>query len=121
MDIFGSRWKDHTNRIRQEWEAVVTPDDTVVIPGDISWAMSLEDAKADFAFIHALPGRKLIGKGNHDYWWTTMTKMRAFTQENGFSSIDFLFNNAYVCEDCIVCGSRLLPGDQFCRECGAPR
>ncbi len=106
MDVFGSRWKSYTEKLDTRWRAVVTPEDTVIIPGDISWAMTLEEAKTDFAFINSLPGRKLIGKGNHDYWWSTMTKMHQFTAEYGFSTIDFLFNNAFECEDYIVCGTR---------------
>ena len=106
MDVFGSRWKSYTEKLDTRWRAVVNPEDTVIIPGDISWAMTLEEATTDFAFINSLPGRKLIGKGNHDYWWATMTKMHQFTKENGFSTIDFLFNNAFECEDYIVCGTR---------------
>jgi len=106
MDVFGSRWKDYTEKIEKNWRAVVSEEDTVIVPGDISWAMSLQEAAEDFAFLHALPGKKLIGKGNHDYWWATMTKMKAFTAEHGFTSIDFLYNNAFACEDYIVCGTR---------------
>lgn len=106
MDVFGSRWKSYTEKLEKNWRAIVTDTDTVIVPGDISWAMSLEEAREDFAFIHALPGKKLLGKGNHDYWWATMTKMTAFLQQNGFSSIDFLYNNAFICEDYIVCGTR---------------
>lgn len=106
MDVFGSRWLSYTEKLEKNWRAIVSPDDTVVVPGDISWAMSLEEATADFAFIDSLPGKKLIGKGNHDYWWSTMTKMKAFTKANEFASIDFLYNNAFVCEDYIVCGTR---------------
>ena len=106
MDVFGSRWQSYTEKIEKNWRAIVSDEDTVIIPGDISWAMSLEDAATDFAFIDALPGKKLIGKGNHDYWWSTMTKMHAFTAAHGFSSIDFLYNNAFRCEDYIVCGTR---------------
>jgi len=106
MDIFGSRWAGYTEKIAKNWRAVVNDDDTVIVPGDISWAMSLEEAAEDFAFIDSLPGKKLIGKGNHDYWWATMAKMHAFTEAHGFSTVDFLYNNAFVCEDFIVCGTR---------------
>ena len=106
MDVFGSRWKSYTEKLESRWRAVVNPEDTVIVPGDISWAMTLDEARTDFAFIDSLPGRKLIGKGNHDYWWATMTKMHQFTEENGFSTIDFLFNNAFQCEDYIVAGTR---------------
>ena len=106
MDVFGPRWTDHAKKIEKNWRAIVTPEDTVVLPGDISWAMSLEEASADFAFLDALPGRKLIGKGNHDFWWSTMTKLNAFTAAHGFSTLRFLYNNAYEVEDYIVCGTR---------------
>lgn len=106
MDVFGSRWKSYTEKIRDRWCAVVNPTDTVIVPGDISWAMSLSEAEEDFAFMDRLPGKKIIGKGNHDYWWTTMKKMREFTAEKGFTTIDFLYNNAFLCEDYVVCGTR---------------
>ena len=106
MDKFGSRWISHADKIEKNWRSIVSDTDTVVVPGDISWGMSLEESRADLAFIDSLPGRKLIGKGNHDYWWSTMSKMKAFVQKEGFSTIDFLYNNAYVCEDYIVCGTR---------------
>ena len=105
MDIFRG-WKDYTERLRKNWESIVSENDTVVIPGDISWAMSLEEARTDLAFIDALPGRKIIGKGNHDYWWCTMKKMNAFLEENKFSTLNFLFNNAYEADDIAICGTR---------------
>ena len=106
MDIFGARWTDYVNKIKKNWCAVVNDDDTVIIPGDISWAINLEEAKKDFEFIESLPGKKLLGKGNHDFWWTTMAKNRKFLDDNGFKSIDFLHNNAYLIEDFIICGTR---------------
>lgn len=106
MDVFGHRWQGYTEKIEKAWRAVVTENDTVVIPGDISWAMRLPEALEDFKFIASLPGKKLLGKGNHDYWWTTLTKMRDFLSENGIEGIDFLFNNAYVTQGHIVCGTR---------------
>jgi predicted phosphohydrolase len=106
MDIFGSRWQDYVSKIEKYWRAIVTDDDTVIIPGDISWAIDLEEAKKDFEFINSLPGKKLLGKGNHDYWWGTMSKNRKFLYDNGFDTIDFLFNNAYEVENFIICGTR---------------
>ena len=106
MDIFGSRWQDYVNKIKKNWCAVVKDSDTVIISGDISWAIDLNEAKKDFEFIESLPGKKLLGKGNHDYWWGTMSKNRNFLKENGFTTIDFLFNNAYEVEDFIICGTR---------------
>ncbi|MBQ5316064.1 MAG: metallophosphoesterase [Oscillospiraceae bacterium] len=105
MDIFPG-WENYTERIKQNWEMLVHPCDTVVIPGDVSWGMSLEGAKADFAYIHALPGTKIISKGNHDYWWTTAAKMNRFLDENGFDSIHILHNNFYRYEDIGICGTR---------------
>ena len=86
MDIFKG-WTDYTQRLSAKWNALVEPSDTVVIPGDISWAMTLGEAAADFRFLDALPGTKIIGKGNHDYWWQTMSKLNIFLRENGFSTI----------------------------------
>lgn len=106
MDIFGMRWENHFQKLSDEWRTLVKEDDTVVIPGDISWGSSFEKALPDLRFLHELPGRKIIGKGNHDYWWSTMKKMEKFKEENGLSSIDFLFNNAYVVENRIICGTR---------------
>lgn len=105
MDIFRG-WTDYVERLEKNWRAVVSEDDTVVIPGDISWAMSLEQAKKDFAFLHSLPGKKLIMKGNHDYWWTTKRKMDTFLSENGFDSLSILHNNAFRVGDFTLCGSR---------------
>ncbi len=106
MDVFGARWKDYTQRLENEWRAVVKEDDTVVIAGDISWGMTVEEAKADFDFLEVLPGQKIIMKGNHDYWWQTMAKLDAFVEKNEYKTIRFLHNNAYACEDFIICGSR---------------
>ncbi len=105
MDIFGG-WQDYVERLEKNWTRIVGPDDTVVIPGDISWAMNLEEAKKDLEFLDSLPGKKIIGKGNHDYWWPTMAKIDAFVKENNFTTLNFLYNNAYAAEGVAVCGSR---------------
>ena len=105
MDIFGG-WENYVERIKENWNREVSPDDTVVVPGDISWAMSLKEAVADFSYIHELPGRKIILKGNHDYWWTTAAKMNNFLAENGFDSIFILHNNHYAYENYGICGTR---------------
>lgn len=105
MDIFPG-WNDYVTRMEHGWRALVKEDDTVVLPGDISWAMSLERTKADFAFLNSLPGQKILLKGNHDYWWSTRKKMDAFLEENGFSTLSILHNNAYRIGDFTVCGSR---------------
>ena len=106
MDIFGSRWDNHAEKFETEWKKVVKDTDTVVIPGDISWASSFEQVYEDLKFINDLPGKKLIGKGNHDYWWATMNKLTNFKEEKKLSTIEFLFNNAYAVENKIICGTR---------------
>lgn len=105
MDIFRG-WSDYTLRLEKNWRSLVKDTDTVVIPGDISWAMSLADAAADFAFIDSLPGTKIIGKGNHDYWWETAKKMNKFLDEHNFSTIKFLYNNAFLADGISICGTR---------------
>ena len=106
MEKFGKRWLGYTDKLLKNWTAVVEPTDTVVIPGDISWAMRLEEALSDFLFLDSLPGTKLIGKGNHDFWWTTASKMNAFFEDNHISSVRILNNNAYLVEDQVICGTR---------------
>ena len=106
MDIFGSRWKGYTERLCKNWRAVVGEQDSVIIPGDVSWAMMLSEAKADFQLLEALPGTKYLGKGNHDFWWETAAKMTRFFNENDLNSLRLLYNNAYVIENYIVCGTR---------------
>lgn len=106
MEKFGRRWLGYAEKLRKNWESVVTPEDTVVIPGDISWAMKLEEALSDFQFIESLPGTKLIGKGNHDFWWTTVSKMNVFFQEHDINSVRILNNNAYLVENQVLCGTR---------------
>ncbi len=106
MDVFGDRWRDYMVKIQKNWNSVVDDDDTVIVPGDISWATRLEEAYSDLDFLNKLNGKKLIGKGNHDFWWTTASKMYRFFEDNGFDTIKLLYNNAYVVEDRIVCGTR---------------
>lgn len=105
MDTFEG-WKDYVSRIERNWNNIVKNDDTVVIAGDISWAMNFDELKADFEFIERLNGKKIILKGNHDYWWNTLSKMNAFLDENGFKTIKFLFNNSYEACSVSICGSR---------------
>ena len=99
MDVFGLHWKDHFDRIRQDWLEKVEPEDAVLIPGDISWAMHLEEALGDLHEIGALPGRCVLIRGNHDYWWTTAAKMRAHFERLGIGSIEILHNNCCLYED----------------------
>lgn len=105
MDVF-SGWKDHDSILQREWLARITPEDTVVLAGDTSWGMTLEEALPDFQWIEALPGRKIILKGNHDYWWTSMTKMNRFFEENGLHSLHILHNNHYAYGQYGICGTR---------------
>ncbi len=105
MDIFGG-WKNYMQRLEENWKAAVQPEDTVVIPGDVSWAMSLQEAEKDFAFLHQLPGQKILLKGNHDYWWTTKSKMDQFLEEKGFTTLTILHNNSISAEGVSLCGSR---------------
>ena len=106
MNIFGDNWENHEEKIKKDWMKKVTDKDLVILPGDFSWAMNLEDAKLDFAFLNELPGKKLLLKGNHDYWWTTLKKMREYVEENNFNTIDFIFNNSYCYENKIITGTR---------------
>lgn len=106
MTVFPG-WDDYVTRLEKQWRQLVTSEDTVVLAGDISWAMTLDDALEDFRFLHALPGRKLLFKGNHDYWWCTRRKMDSFFEENGLSSLTVVHNDAVtVDERFAVCGSR---------------
>lgn len=106
MDVFGVRWAGYTEKLKVGWNRVVNDDDTVVIAGDISWAMSHTGALADLKFINELHGQKIIGRGNHDYWWTSLTKLNKLCEKNGLTTLRFLYNNAYAVEDFIICGSR---------------
>ena len=105
MDIFRG-WDDYVARLEKNWNSVVTENDTVVVPGDISWAMGLENAEKDFEFLNNLNGTKIILKGNHDYWWNTMNKMNSFLSENEFGSIKILHNNSYKIGDFAIAGTR---------------
>lgn len=106
MEVFGPSWANYTERISKNWRAVINEEDTVVIPGDISWAMRTDEAYEDLKFINDLPGTKIISKGNHDFWWSTVGKVEKFLSENGLDKIKLLHNNAFLVEDCIICGTR---------------
>ncbi|MBE6823889.1 MAG: serine/threonine protein phosphatase [Ruminococcaceae bacterium] len=105
MDIFKG-WRDYKDRLENNWRALINEDDTVVIAGDISWAMKLEECYEDFSFINSLPGTKILLKGNHDYWWATKKKIDEYLEANNFDSIKILFNNSFTVEDFTICGSR---------------
>lgn len=105
MNIFGG-WDDHVRRIEENWQKKIAPEDTVVLPGDLSWGINLSEAEKDFEFLNRLNGRKIISKGNHDYWWNTATKMQKFFDEKGFDSLHILHNNHYAFGDVGICGTR---------------
>ena len=105
MDTFEG-WQNYTERLKSNWNKVVCDKDTVVIAGDISWAMDFNQLKADFDFIEKLNGNKIIIKGNHDFWWNTITKMNNFVNENGYKTISFLYNNSVTVNNASICGSR---------------
>lgn len=106
MDVFGKKWENYEEKLKTNWNNVVSEEDVVIVNGDNSWATYLEDTLADFGFINSLNGIKLISKGNHDYWWTTMNKHRIWCEKNGFDTIKFLHNNYYMYEDTAICGTR---------------
>ena len=106
MEIFGKRWAAYTDKLRTNWMRVITDEDTVVVPGDVSWALTLNEAYSDLKFIDSLPGRKILLKGNHDFWWSTMKKHNDFFAERDIKTISFLFNNAHLVEGMILAGTR---------------
>ena len=105
MDIFGSKWENHAEKLKTGFSGL-SENDVCVICGDISWGMGIEETKEDFLFINSLPGKKLILKGNHDYWWSTAAKARRFFAENGIDSIDVIHNNYYEYGEYAICGTR---------------
>lgn len=106
MEVFGDRWANYTERLYRNWTHLVAPEDTVIVPGDISWALTLPEAREDLAFIDRLPGKKILMKGNHDFWWSSMKKLESFCEENGFSTLSFLYHDACRVEGKIVAGTR---------------
>lgn len=105
MEVFGGAWTGYVDKLR-EGLSLLKEGDTLVLCGDISWGMSLLDARADFAFLEEFPGRKIVLKGNHDYWWNTATKMERFWKEEGFSNLTLLHNNCHFYGDLALCGTR---------------
>lgn len=118
MDVFGAGWQNYVARLKEAWEERIRPEDTVLIPGDISWGMTMEEALADFAFLDALPGTKIISKGNHDYWWGTNKKVEDFLASHGFQTIRLLKNNGFLVENTLIAGTRgwLLPENPESKE-----
>ena len=105
MDVFGGAWVDYMQKLENNIKAI-RPDDTTVLLGDLSWALDLDEAKDDFAWIDRIPGRKIILKGNHDYWWSTATKFYKFCEANDFSNQFILNNNHYAYDGWAICGTR---------------
>lgn len=105
MEIFGDGWQDYVSRLKEAFSAL-RPEDVTVLCGDLSWGMSLEESLEDFRFIDALPGKKYLLKGNHDYWWNTAAKMNRFFAESGFSTLRILHNNCYEYGGYALCGTR---------------
>lgn len=105
MDVFGGGWVNYTEKLRESF-SILTPDDVCVLCGDLSWGMSLNESINDFMFIDKIPGKKIILKGNHDYWWTTAAKMKYFFNKHGISAIEILHNNCYNYEKIAICGTR---------------
>ena len=109
MDIFGPKWENYLEILKENWQSTVAPDDLVLVPGDSSWAMYISEAEEDFRFIHQLNGIKLISKGNHDYWWETLSKLNKYVDEKGFSTIRFMHNSVYVHEGVAICAAKGYP------------
>lgn len=106
MEVFGDKWKNYTKKIENNWKAVVGENDTVIIPGDISWALTLEESIYDLKWINDLPGKKILMKGNHDFWWSTSKKMNTFFSVNSLDTLNILYNGAIEVEEYILAGSR---------------
>lgn len=106
MDIFGRTWANYVSRLEENWQNIVGEEDTVVLGGDFSWATYIEQAEADFDFLHRLNGKKILIKGNHDYWWTTMSKLNQYVKARGYDDIGFLHNNYFMYNNKAICGSR---------------
>ncbi len=105
MDIFRG-WENHTHRLFANWNRLVTENDTVVLPGDLSWALKLEETAEDFKFLQSLSGKKVLLKGNHDLWWSTQKKIRTFFENEEIGDVDFIFNNTVIAEGYALAGTR---------------
>lgn len=113
MDVFSEEWKNHDVKIRENWLKKVKEEDTVLLAGDISWSMKLQGGKEELDFVAGLPGRKIIIKGNHDYWWGSITKLNSM-----YDNMDFIQNNFFSYEDYAICGTRgwVIPGSSLFKE-----
>lgn len=106
MNIFGENWDGYETKLKNNWIQNISKDDTVLMAGDFSWGMYLEETISDFKFLEELPGKKILIKGNHDYWWETLNKLKEFKIKNSFKSIEFLHNNYIDAEGIAICGTR---------------
>lgn len=106
MDIFGENWKNHEEKIKKNWIENINDDDIVILPGDFSWAMHLEDTELDFKYLNELPGKKILIKGNHDYWWQTVTKMKELLKQINVKNVDFLNNTAIQYDNSLIIGTK---------------
>ena len=106
MDVFGPDWENYVDRLEVNWKNTIDENDTVVLPGDFSWATYLKDTYMDFEYLNSMPGKKILLKGNHDYWWTSLKKMREYLDKNNLGNIDFIHNNSYEFENKIIVGTR---------------
>lgn len=106
MDVFGKHWENHVEKLKQNWNNIIKDDDTVLMAGDFSWATYLEESLKDFQFLEGLPGKKILLKGNHDYWWSTLKKMNEFLENNNIHSVEILYNNSIEIDECVIAGTR---------------
>lgn len=112
MNVFGDKWNQYEEKIRENWNNEVKEDDTVIMAGDFSWATYLEDSLEDFNFLNSLKGNKIMLKGNHDYWWTTLNKLNKFVDSNDIKNVKFLHNNFYSMGEYTICGTRYWSYDE---------
>ena len=105
MDVFGGAWVGYVEKLRQGL-SIIGPEDTTVLLGDVSWAMSLEQGREDFSFLHEIPGKKILLKGNHDYWWSTAAKFQQFCEKYDYMSLSLLHNNCLLYQEVALCGTR---------------
>ena len=106
MDVFGGVWQDYRRKIVEAFSQTLQEDDTVVLCGDLSWGLNLEQALADFKLVDSFPGKKILIKGNHDLWWQTVTKMNKFFENHQIKTLSFLHNNCIFYKDTALCGTR---------------
>ena len=118
MDVFGPGWQNYVERLDKAWRSKIGPEDTVLIPGDISWGLSMDEALADLQFVEDLPGSKILSKGNHDLWWGTNKKVEDFLALHGMTSMKLLKNNGFFIENTLIAGTRgwLLPENPESKE-----